>query len=78
MKRGLNNQRSASIAIAKSFFLLPLTLTLSPRRGERGKEEETFAKPYKMGPARHVFWPRYPRRLNVPCHPWVDPLWSLN
>jgi hypothetical protein len=36
------------IAIAKSFFLPLLTLTLSPRRGERGKEEETFGNPYEI------------------------------
>jgi hypothetical protein len=35
------------IVVAKGFFLSPLTLTLSPRRGEREEEEETFGKPYK-------------------------------
>jgi len=35
------------IPVAKSFFLSPLTLTLSPRRGEREKEG-TFGKGYKL------------------------------
>jgi hypothetical protein len=30
------------ILVAKSFFLSPLTLALSPRWGERGQEERTF------------------------------------
>jgi hypothetical protein len=33
--------------LTKVFSHPPLTLTLSPRRGERGEEEETFGKAYK-------------------------------
>jgi hypothetical protein len=36
-----------AIPVAKSFFLSPLTLALSPRWGERGQEEKTFGKRYK-------------------------------
>src|SRR5665647_3287109 len=34
------------ILVAKSSLLPPLTLTLSPRWGERGQEERTFGKRY--------------------------------
>jgi hypothetical protein len=36
-----------SYSNCQKFFPAPLTLTLSPRRGARGKGEETFGKPYK-------------------------------
>jgi hypothetical protein len=38
--------------LTKVFSFSPLTLTLSPRRGEREAEEETFCKPYETRPYR--------------------------
>jgi len=43
------------ILVAKSFFLPPLTLTLPPRRGERGKKERTFGNPYKRHALGDIF-----------------------
>ena len=40
----------------QKFFLTPLTLTLSPRWGERGQEERTFGKRYKGTFAAVIPW----------------------